>query len=175
MPANPEPVVESDCLLLKFVEKSRPNDVEGGKQSLATETGAEKKKKIMDNLEAMYWLAIIQQAKEGDKEAQELLRQEDEFRTETGQPTVQEALRQKAEQAAHPYINPNPDERDLTKILMEDGKETAQEWLMTQPKTWREAMIEAIYECLKRGWTLHIGHIQMMARELDAKRNPKGW
>ena len=48
MPANPEPVVESDCLLLKFVEKSRPNDVEDGKQSLATETGAEKKKEIME-------------------------------------------------------------------------------------------------------------------------------
>lgn len=175
MPANPEPVVESDCLLLKFVEKSRPNDVEGGKQSLATETGAEKKKKSMDNLEAMYWLAIVQQAKEGDKEAQELLRQEDEFRTEAGQPTVQEALRQKAEQAAHPYINPNPDERDLNKILMEDGRETAAEWLKTQPERWHSLATEAIYECLKKGWPLHDGNIQSTAREIDAKRNPKGW
>ena len=52
----------------------------------------------MDNLEAMYWLAITQQAQEGDREAMELLRQEDALRTQTGQSTVQEALKQKAEQ-----------------------------------------------------------------------------
>ena len=101
----------------------------------------------MDNLEAMYWLAITQQAQEGDREAMELLRQEDAFRTKTGQPTVQEALKQKAEQAAHPYINPNPDERDLNKILKAAGKETAQEWLMTQHETSREAMTEPVYAC----------------------------
>lgn len=48
MPANPEPVVESDCLLLKFVLKSRPNDVEGGKQSLATEAKIEQQRKKED-------------------------------------------------------------------------------------------------------------------------------
>ena len=47
---------------------------------------------IMDNKEAMFWLAILQQANEGSREAQEMLRQENELRTETGQPTVQEAL-----------------------------------------------------------------------------------
>ena len=47
---------------------------------------------IMDNKEAMYWLAILQQANEGSKEAQEMLQQENELRTESGQPTVQEAL-----------------------------------------------------------------------------------
>lgn len=52
----------------------------------------------MDNLEAMYWLAIIQQANEGDKEAQEMLQQENELRTETGQPTVQEALKEIVEE-----------------------------------------------------------------------------
>lgn len=46
----------------------------------------------MDNKEAMYWLAILQQANDGSKEAQEMLRQENELRTESGQPTVQEAL-----------------------------------------------------------------------------------
>lgn len=46
----------------------------------------------MDNKEAMYWLAILQQANEGSKEAQEMLQQENELRTESGQPTVQEAL-----------------------------------------------------------------------------------
>ena len=46
----------------------------------------------MDNSEAMYWLAILQQANEGSKEAQEMLQQENELRTESGQPTVQEAL-----------------------------------------------------------------------------------
>lgn len=39
----------------------------------------------MDNSEAMYWLAILQQANEGSKEAMELLRQENELRTEMGQ------------------------------------------------------------------------------------------
>lgn len=129
----------------------------------------------MNNNEAMYWLKIVYQANEGRKEAQERLQRENKLRTESGQPTVQEALKQKAQQAANPYINPNPNEKDLNKLLMSDGKETAQEWLMTQPESWREAMIEAIYECLKRGWTLHTGHIQMTARELDAQRNPKGW
>ena len=47
---------------------------------------------IMDNKEAMFWLAILQQANEGSKEAQEMLQQENELRTESGQPTVQEAL-----------------------------------------------------------------------------------
>ena len=46
----------------------------------------------MDNSEAMYWLAIVQQANEGSKEAQEMLQQENELRVESGQPTVQEAL-----------------------------------------------------------------------------------
>ena len=46
----------------------------------------------MDNSEAMYWLAILQQANDGSSEAQEMLRQENELRTESGQPTVQEAL-----------------------------------------------------------------------------------
>jgi len=129
----------------------------------------------MDNSEAMYWLAIVQQANEGSKEAQEMLQQENELRVESGQPTVQEALKQKAQQATKPYINPNPNEKDLNKLLMEDGKQTAQEWLMTQPKKYWERATEAIYECLKRGWTLHTGNIQSTARELDAQRNPKGW
>lgn len=30
----------------------------------------------MDNLEAMYWLALVQQANEGNKEAQEMLQVE---------------------------------------------------------------------------------------------------
>ena len=52
----------------------------------------------MDNKEAMYWLAILQQANDGSKEAQEMLRQENELRTESGQPTVQEALKQIVEE-----------------------------------------------------------------------------
>ena len=129
----------------------------------------------MDNSEAMYWLAIVQQANEGSKEAQEMLQQENELRVENGQPTVQEALKQKAGQAAKPYINPNPNEKDLNKLLMENGKQTAQEWLMTQPEKYWERATEAIYECLKKGWTLNEGGILMTARELDAQRNPKGW
>ena len=52
----------------------------------------------MDNSEAMYWLAIVQQANEGSKEAQEMLQQENELRVESGQPTVQEALTEVVEE-----------------------------------------------------------------------------
>ena len=52
----------------------------------------------MDNKEAMYWLAILQQANDGSSEAQEMLRKENELRTESGQPTVQEALKQIVEE-----------------------------------------------------------------------------
>ncbi|MEB3373047.1 hypothetical protein SFC43_05160 [Bacteroides sp. CR5/BHMF/2] len=47
----------------------------------------------MDNSEAMYWLAILQQANEGSKEAMEILRQENELRTEMGQSMIQEELK----------------------------------------------------------------------------------
>ena len=47
----------------------------------------------MDNGEIMYWLAVVQQANRGDKEAQEVLRQEDELRTEQGQQPIIEELR----------------------------------------------------------------------------------
>lgn len=53
----------------------------------------------MDNSEAMYWLAILQQANEGSKEAGEMLRQENELRTEMGQPTVEEELKEMVEEA----------------------------------------------------------------------------
>ena len=140
----------------------------------------------------MYWLATIKQANKGNTDAQEMLQAKNELRAENNQPTIQEELMKIAEKEPlrlidkmkmraeilgphKPYINPDPNEKDLNKLLMEDGKQTAQEWLMTQPKKYWERATEAIYECLKRGWTLHTGHIQMIARELDAQRNPKGW
>ncbi len=46
----------------------------------------------MDNLEAMYWVAILKQANQGDKEAQETLQVENELRAQNNQPTVQEEL-----------------------------------------------------------------------------------
>ena len=66
-------------------------------------------------------------------------------------------------------------EKDLDKIMMSNGRETAAEWLAKEPEAWREAEAEAIYECLRRGWPLHVGNIQYVAREIDAKLNPKGW
>lgn len=48
---------------------------------------------MMDNAEAMYWLAVVRKANEGSKEAEEIIRQENELRTETGQPTVEEELK----------------------------------------------------------------------------------
>lgn len=132
----------------------------------------------MDIMEVMFWLAQLQQANEDNEtgaEAREMIRQENEMRAKEGQPSVQEELAEKAQLTMHPYINPDPNEKDLNKLLMSDGKETAQEWLMTQPERWRSLATEAIYECLKKGWPLHEGNIQMTAREIDAKRNPKGW
>ena len=46
----------------------------------------------MDNSEAMYWLAVVRQANKGDKEAMEVLRQEDEMRTQQGLMTVVDEL-----------------------------------------------------------------------------------
>lgn len=43
-----------------------------------------------DNLEAMYWVAILRQANPGNKEAQETLQVENELRAQNNQPTVQE-------------------------------------------------------------------------------------
>ena len=70
------------------------------------------------------------------------------------------------------YLNPHP---SLDKLMMSDGIHTTEEWLQTQPPTWRAIETEAIYECVKRGWSLHIMNIQSVAREIDAMRNPKGW
>ncbi len=53
-----------------------------------------------------------------------------------------------------------------------DGGRVAGE---TQPEAWREIETEAIYECMRKGWPLHVMNIQSTAREIDAKRNPKGW
>ena len=64
----------------------------------------------------------------------------------------------------------------LSKLKMADGEETVEEWMKkTQPEEWWPIETEAIYECLRRGWPLHIGNIQSTAREIDARRNPKGW
>ena len=125
-------------------------------------------------MEVMYWLAVIRKAKAGDKEAKTMLQQTNEARAEKKMPSVEEELEEISRIAKHPYIN-NPQEKDLNEILMEDGKETAAEWLQTQPEEWREQMKEAVYECLKKRWPLNIGNIHMTAREIDAERNPKGW
>ncbi len=58
---------------------------------------------------------------------------------------------------------------------MANGRQTAADWLLTQPEQWRSLETEAIYECLNRNWELHVMNIQSTAREIDAIRNPKGW
>ena len=68
----------------------------------------------------------------------------------------------------------NKEQLPLAQILMDNGKQTAEEWLATQPEAWRPIETEAIYECLKRGWSLHVAHIHMIARELNVKQKPKG-
>ena len=51
----------------------------------------------MDNKTAMYWVAIIQQAKRGSKQAVKLLKQEDQAREELNLPTLMEDLEKKAD------------------------------------------------------------------------------
>ena len=53
----------------------------------------------MDNLEAMYWVAILRQANQGDKEAQETLQVENEQRAQNNQPTVQVELMEIVEES----------------------------------------------------------------------------
>ena len=50
---------------------------------------------MMDNKTAMYWVAIIQQAKKGSKKAVKLLKQEDQAREELNLPTLMEDLERK--------------------------------------------------------------------------------
>lgn len=56
-------------------------------------------------------------------------------------------------------------ETDTRKLLLTDGR-TAEEFLSTQPEEWRSVETSAIYECLRRGWPLHVGNIQYVAREI---------
>ena len=67
----------------------------------------------MDNKEVMFWLAILQQANEGSKEAQEMLQQENELRTESGQLTVQEALE---------YLTMSEEDKEILAILQDDSR-----------------------------------------------------
>ena len=71
-------------------------------------------------------------------------------------------------------------EKDLDKIIVtniiwrKDGM-TANQWLETLPADWRSLATEALFECSKKGWPLTEDNILTTAREIDAKRNPKGW
>ena len=67
----------------------------------------------MDNSEAMYWLAVVQQANEGSEEATEMLRQENELREETGQPTVEDELY---------YLSLSEEDREIYRILNDDSR-----------------------------------------------------
>ena len=67
----------------------------------------------MDNSEAMYWLAILQYANEGSSEAQEMLRKENELRSESGQPTVQEELE---------YLTMSEEDKEILAILQDDSR-----------------------------------------------------
>ena len=53
----------------------------------------------MDNKEAMYWLAIVQQAKKGEQEAMEMLRQEHEVRIAIGLKPIKEELKEIVEKS----------------------------------------------------------------------------
>lgn len=51
----------------------------------------------METMEIYYWLAVIQEAKSGNKEAQEMLEAENALRTEKGRLTVEQELMKVAE------------------------------------------------------------------------------
>ena len=52
---------------------------------------------VMETMEIYYWLAVIQEAKSGNKEAQEMLEAENALRTEKGRLTVEQELMKIAE------------------------------------------------------------------------------
>ncbi len=56
----------------------------------------------MDKMETMYWVAVLQQARQGSKEAQEVIQKENERRTKDNAPTVQEEL---TEPSHEPFLN----------------------------------------------------------------------
>ena len=68
----------------------------------------------MESSEAMFWLSIVQQARRGNKEALETLRQENEVRVENNQPMVQEELY---------LLTMSEEDREIYKIL-QDGSKT---------------------------------------------------
>ena len=39
----------------------------------------------------------------------------------------------------------NKQQKPLNELMMANGKQTAEEWLMTQPEEWRDLEIDAIY------------------------------
>ena len=53
----------------------------------------------MDNLEAMYRVAILRQTNQGDKEAQKTLQEENELRVHNNQPTVNVELMEIVEES----------------------------------------------------------------------------
>lgn len=61
----------------------------------------------------MYWLAVVRQANEGNKEAMEMLRQEDELRTEQGQMTVVDELE---------YLTMSEEDKEILRILQDDSR-----------------------------------------------------
>ena len=71
----------------------------------------------MDNAEAMYWLAVVQQANKGDKEAQEMLRQEDELRAEQGLQPIIEELKHALMHGKVVYRSPRLEEEERLKNI----------------------------------------------------------
>lgn len=58
------------------------------------------------------------------------------------------------------------DMKALAGLTLTDGTPVL-EFLDSQPPAWREIEVKAIFECQRRGWSLHEANIQCMARELN--------
>ena len=64
---------------------------------------------------------------------------------------------------------------EINNQIMLGTKTTIGEWLPEQPKKYHPIIKEAIIECIIHHWELHEMNILSTVREIDAKRNPKGW
>ena len=62
----------------------------------------------------------------------------------------------------------------LQSIFLTDGS-TAADYLAGEPVAWRKIEEAAIFACLEKGWPLHKGNIQCMARELEINKKPSFW
>ena len=71
----------------------------------------------MERLEAIHWVVTMRMAQKGDKEAQEVLKQEEEVRKELGKPSLREELAKMAEEQPS-----SEEDREKLQALQDDSR-----------------------------------------------------